>query len=224
MQGKIVQARECFSKCCEVRSATLGKDCEETLIIQDLFADFLIKQQEYDAARSFLLKCFDCRLKALGPHHRKTLRTQFLLAEIKLCGDDAEVCSAACWLKEMLTECVSRVTIVESLDIRYFPSIVRLLLSSHVNVGLDCAICLAYVAAFSKDCARIGKLLHQTDRNGDGTNFVPIFAVLQSNYESRVLIGLLLILLDFFELGSSFCDERDKNRFIIILDTGCAIL
>ena len=188
-QGKIDEARECFTKCCEGRAATLGEDCEETLSIQESFADLLKEQQEYDAARTLLLKCLDCRLKVPGPHHQRTLRTQFRLAEIELCADAAsEVCSAASRLKELLKECVSRGAVVEAVNIRYFPSIVRLLSSSYGSVGLDCAMCIAYVATFPENCASVVKLLRNASacaENGDGAYFVPIFAILNSK-QSRM--------------------------------------
>ena len=56
-QEKIVEARECFVKCCEGRAATLGRDHEDTLGINEAFAGFLKEQQEHDAARSLLLDC-----------------------------------------------------------------------------------------------------------------------------------------------------------------------
>jgi hypothetical protein len=116
---------------------------------------------------------------------------------------------------------VSRGTIIEAVNIKYFPSVVRLLSSSSGSVGLDCAMCIAYVAALSKDWAPIIKLLQKTsacDRNRRGAIFVPIFAILQSNSESRILVGLLHILRGLFDMGSKYCDEHDQNHFIITLE------
>ena len=52
-----MEARECFVKCCEGRAATLGRDHEDSLSINEAFAGFLKEQQEHDAARSLLLDC-----------------------------------------------------------------------------------------------------------------------------------------------------------------------
>jgi hypothetical protein len=46
-QEKIVEARECFVKCCEGRAATLGRDHEDTLGIQKVFTNFVLKHDVF---------------------------------------------------------------------------------------------------------------------------------------------------------------------------------
>jgi hypothetical protein len=225
---KITEAKQCFAKFCEGMAATYGKDHENTLGIQEAFAEFLKEQQEYDAARSLFLQCFDSRLKSLGPYHRRTLRSQFYLVEIEICeGDAAKIGSAISLLKESLAECLKRTSreqLAEFINIGYFPSIVHFLASSYGTVALDCATCIACVGACMKDLAPIVKLLEETfscDKNGDGSIFVPLLAVLQSEANRKnnpLVLSLFRVLEEFVEMGRKVLDEHGRNPYLVSLE------
>jgi hypothetical protein len=207
-QKKITEAQQCFAKFCEGRATTSGSDHEDTLRIQKAFAEFVKEQQECDAAQSLLL--------------------EFGLVEIELCeGDAAKTGAAASRLKELLTECLKRTPrakLAEFVNIGYFRSIVRLLASSYGTVALDCATCIACVAVCSKDCAPIVELLEEAfscDKNFDGSIFVPLLAILQSNANKKnspLVVGLLRVLEEFVEMGRKVLDEHGRNTYLVSLE------
>jgi hypothetical protein len=112
-QGKIVEARECFVKCCEGRAATLGRDHVDTLRIQRDFTNFVVKHD--------VLKTVCANLESKD-------HTVYSVSIIQF--------------KRTLQACIIAAVGNTVVDADAMGHLVRLLLSAPPSVVEDCAACI----------------------------------------------------------------------------------
>ncbi len=187
-QEKIVEARECFAKCCEGRAATLGRDHEDTLGIQKVFTNFVLKHDVF----KMVYADFESQDSVSIDLFKRTLQACIIAAVVGTVVDsDAMVHLVRLLLSptpSVGTDCAACIG----------------LLGTQPKAAAAIALLL--------DDA------HGRSASGDGLLFAALVSILKPNAESRLVAGVLQVLQRVAEAGQKRCDAQGKNPCLASLE------